>query len=719
MFKVIVGLITTERMIYFALGAIGLYFIWVSGSLLVCFQRRFYRNSIKLHNFARRNQLDPSHPEVIDRKCGKISKGFFYGWRKFKMAEYGKPSEFITRREALDVEVNGGVLNQGKSFMKAFIGFVSVFLFVFNLAYVSGHEGLSLYLLAEALVLPLILYVILKLFYYIYTSIKQQLYKQDVEVFYDLILVLDETFSKAAPKTVVKEVVEVAEPVKADVQEELAPETEEVLEEAENTETVQEESVEEVEETEVKKGKTIDDYDVFKKKNIDVDKLINEVPQSGTTLPYIDVDSDYVIKDDETPLAKSYSDKNNGSDVLGGMMQDMSSIKKTLENQNFIDVDKEVATIDKEKTEKSEKSEESEESSEESDPAEVPKEVEETNTNGEDLFGDLSAFEVKTENVETESVETKEEPVEEKVEEPVQETKEEPIEEKVEEPVVVKPSGDEITDEAKENIANLVSGFKSNRSKLANGGVVIERHETHHPRKEYHSSYENEGFISPAGITRLETNEDETSVLNSIKGSTSVYDNNGYDAPTYDVYGGMNPMYGQGYTAPYNQGYAGYGAGYVQTPQQPYMQPTAPTYDMNAGYNQGYAPSYQEQYVEEEVYEEDDAVDVEEAMEVIKEARKATKSKKVEPVVEKKSSKKEKAVMEEVKAPEKTRGRPKKQVFDETLTIKSDKEFNQVLSRAEKLMRKSDEGLSASQSKRIEKELKMLMDAMNRYKEGK
>ena len=67
----------------------------------------------------------------------------------------------------------------------------------------------------------------------------------------------------------------------------------------------------------------------------------------------------------------------------------------------------------------------------------------------------------------------------------------------------------------------------------------------------------------------------------------------------------------------------------------------------------------------------------------------------------------------------KTRGRPKKQEVTESMVIKNDKEFDDVLSRAEKLMRKSEEGLSASQSKRIEKELKMLMDAMNRYKENK
>ena len=65
------------------------------------------------------------------------------------------------------------------------------------------------------------------------------------------------------------------------------------------------------------------------------------------------------------------------------------------------------------------------------------------------------------------------------------------------------------------------------------------------------------------------------------------------------------------------------------------------------------------------------------------------------------------------------RGRPKKQEVSESMVIENDKQFNEVLSRAEKLMRKSDEGLSESQSKRIEKEIKILMDARNRYKESR
>ncbi len=64
------------------------------------------------------------------------------------------------------------------------------------------------------------------------------------------------------------------------------------------------------------------------------------------------------------------------------------------------------------------------------------------------------------------------------------------------------------------------------------------------------------------------------------------------------------------------------------------------------------------------------------------------------------------------------RGRPKK-IPEGELVITNDKEFEEALSRAEKLMRKSEEALSSSQAKRVEKAIKELVDAMNAYKENK
>lgn len=66
------------------------------------------------------------------------------------------------------------------------------------------------------------------------------------------------------------------------------------------------------------------------------------------------------------------------------------------------------------------------------------------------------------------------------------------------------------------------------------------------------------------------------------------------------------------------------------------------------------------------------------------------------------------------------RGRPRKETTgEEGFVIKTDKDFEDALVRAEKLMRKNEEPLSASQTKRIEKQLKELIDAMSKYKENK
>lgn len=73
--------------------------------------------------------------------------------------------------------------------------------------------------------------------------------------------------------------------------------------------------------------------------------------------------------------------------------------------------------------------------------------------------------------------------------------------------------------------------------------------------------------------------------------------------------------------------------------------------------------------------------------------------------------------MEQESGEKRGRGRPKK-VPEGELVIRSDKEFEEVLERAEKLMRKSQTALSSSQAKRVEKSLKELLDAMTKYKES-
>ena len=118
-YKVLVGLVTTKRLIFAALLAFGFYLVWICVSLLFSFQRRFGKRCIKIYNFVRKNEMNQENRHILDLKIQNVSSGFCHGWKKFKSSDMGRPSDYINRRDALDVEVSGGVLNQGKTLMKA------------------------------------------------------------------------------------------------------------------------------------------------------------------------------------------------------------------------------------------------------------------------------------------------------------------------------------------------------------------------------------------------------------------------------------------------------------------------------------------------------------------------------------------------------------------------------------------------------------------------
>jgi len=715
-YKVIVGLVTPERLIGVALGAFAVYVIWMTISLLASFQRRFNSKCQELINFTIRTKDIEKNPEMLDKMADKISSGFGFGWKKFRNSEVGKPSDFITRREALDVEINGGILNNGKTMMRAFISFVTVLLAIFNLVYVGGEKSLTFMIFAEALFLPLVFYIIVKLFYFLHSSIKQKLYKMSIESFYEVIDLLDAKFVKKGRYVAVES------------EENPDEENAEEKSEEESLEESEEEKTEEEPEEEVD---SLDKYDIFKKKNIDIDidKLLSETPKSDATLPFINVDSDYVIKDDEPVGAKRVEQDDNMSTLFGGMLQNTSGMKKG----NFVDVEKDVAEIDDEKLEKLSVSEELKEAAD--------KLLEDLDSDKKD--------EVKEETENKEPEEEKEEPV---IDIPVahQEPQEkkfamevnlntDPKSEKKEEPEAessdLSPNSNKFIEIEKnekedlalqeENIANVVSGFKASRSKLASGGMVIERNEpiSRRERASYYSDSTPEPVQQPQrpveqpvvknDITIPVAEDNADSVLNALKSAPGTYDAGYVGSQSF----APSTNYGVGYDQSY-----GYNAGSMYQPQPQmqgygYNQPSYPNYNQT-----GYGMGMQDMSVNQgydEVYEEEIEDDIEE--EVVEETKpkkkKTVRTKENEPRPRNLKSTK-KSVKEEPKEVER-RGRPRKQEVSESMVIENDKQFNEVLARAEKLMRKGEEGLSESQTKRIEKEIKILMDAMNRYKESK
>lgn len=717
-YKVIVGLITPERLIGVALGSFGVYVIWMTISLITSFQRRFNAKCQELINFTIRTEDVEKRPEMLDGMADKISSGFGFGWKKFRNSEVGKPSDFITRREALDVEINGGILNNGKTMMRTFISFITVLLAIFNLVYVGGEKSLTFMIFAEALFLPLLFYIVVKLFYFLHSSIKQKLYKMSIESFYEVIDLLDAKFVKKG-RFVAVEGEEISE------EENEEEKTEEGLEENEEEKT-EEEPEEEVD--------SLDKYDIFKKKNIDIDldKLLNETPKSDATLPFINVDSDYVIKDDEQVGAKRVEQDDNMSTLFGGMLQNTSGMKKG----NFVDVEKDVAEIDGEKLEKLSLAEELENEAkiEAEEVKEEPKEE-----SKEEPKEESEKEEAKEEEPIIDIPVAHQEPQEKKFAMEVNlnsETKPAPKTEPETESSDLSPSSNKFIEIEKnekedlalqeENIANVVSGFKASRSKLASGGMVIERNEpiSRRERASYYADSTPEPVQQPQrpieqpvvknDITIPVAEDNADSVLNALKSAPGTYDsgyvNNQTFAPTTN--------YGVGYDQNY-----GYNAGAMYQPQ-PQMQGYGYNQSAYPNYNQtGYGMGVQDMQSNQEYEEfyEDEVEDLveEEVVEEVKPKKKKTvRTKENEPRPRNLKSSSKKSAKEEPKEVER-RGRPRKQEVSESMVIENDKQFNEVLARAEKLMRKGEEGLSESQTKRIEKEIKILMDAMNRYKESK
>ncbi len=715
LFKVLIGLINPQRLVVAALIAFGIFLVWVILALICSFQRKFYTKSLKLYNLLKNDKISTNQANLVDKFSNKISSGFAHGWKCFSQAESGKPSDYISRTEALDSEVSGGVFNQGKSLMKTYIWITTILLLFINFAFHGGDNAITFMLLTECVVLPLVYFIVMRVFYYLYTTVRQQLYKLDVECFYDLVEVLDENFQKQPKAPVVQVIEKAVEPVEKTVPvaepfeeeqservEEASDKQEEVEENFEN-ETEQSESENfELEEKEDSPEDALDKFDVFKKKNINVKELVNEVPESSQSLPFINVDSDYVIKDDEDSVtSKRVSAADNGSTVLGGMMQDMSSVKKVkeAEEQEQTEVNE---TDSEEKIENQEIS--SEEDSENNTNNDVQDE-EENKDESVELENTLSLGEDEpSQDEEVSTVNDKTlEIVDEEISNNFGEAPQE-IEDKSE--VAVSEESE------KDKLASIVGNYKSAKPKLGSGGVVIERNAPITRRNSKPKSVE---------IKEISSENVEKDSFNGNAGAFENYSNYQNNLGAYnDVYSNQNYL-GQsyapntGFDQPVGFGQTNYGYPPVQGNYGFDANPYANYAPNGAGFG-SYGPVGMEQSMQTNFNQPTSDGKIERRKSVPK-TKTQTKTETVKKAQTSKSKIKENEEMAD--DGEKRRGRPKKQVFDDEVTINSDKEFNEVLARAEKLMRKSEEGLSASQSKRIEKELKMLMDAMNKYKEKK
>ena len=192
MFKVIVGLVTSERLAICACIVYGVLVLWILLSLICGAQVRFSRNCKNISAFIDQKGLtSDTYPKFIELAT-KLPDSFLRSWKTFEHANKGLPSEFIKRSECLELEFDGGLFNHNRSVMKGYIGFFTAFITILCFALTGSKNIVSGTVLAESLVLPFTFCLICMLTYFLYAALKQYQYKLCVENFNELVDILNE-----------------------------------------------------------------------------------------------------------------------------------------------------------------------------------------------------------------------------------------------------------------------------------------------------------------------------------------------------------------------------------------------------------------------------------------------------------------------------------------------------------------------------------------------
>ena len=186
-FKVLVGLLNAERLVYIAIVGLGILLLWELFSLIFSFQHRFTRGVKEINEYISRNGIAGNSKEGLEKLISKMPAEFVRGYRAFERNHKTLPSDNIKRFYSFDIDFSGGVSSE-RLFVKAYVNIVFIVLAIFNVASVASVEtSLTAYSLAEAMVLPLCFLFIAKLISYIYTIVRQNQYKIAVDEFNEMI----------------------------------------------------------------------------------------------------------------------------------------------------------------------------------------------------------------------------------------------------------------------------------------------------------------------------------------------------------------------------------------------------------------------------------------------------------------------------------------------------------------------------------------------------
>lgn len=191
--------LTLNMLVVTSLIFLALLLVWCITSLLVNNYVFMKRNCIKCIKLLQGEGLTRANYYVFSSIFAKFPITIRFGWKKYEQKKDGKASDYLLQGESLNTQLNGGIFKQNRSLMRSVIIVFTCIITLFSFALIStfeglGSEGVTLTntLVKDALILPLVFYILCMVIYYVYASIRHLEYKNLVETYYDLVDYLDE-----------------------------------------------------------------------------------------------------------------------------------------------------------------------------------------------------------------------------------------------------------------------------------------------------------------------------------------------------------------------------------------------------------------------------------------------------------------------------------------------------------------------------------------------
>ena len=189
-FHVMKAVVDQDLLFYIGLGILCLFVVWSVLSLIFCHEAKCSRIWGKMQKHLD-GIVTPEKYFAFTPYFKKLPVASARNWKKYEQVKTGKPSDYLSQLDMLDNPISGGVQKQNRSIMKFAISCVTVLCFLLSFAGLGGDEPLTAKIVCESLLVPLVLFLLYRINYYIYTVIRQHTYRMAVEEFHDFVDFLD------------------------------------------------------------------------------------------------------------------------------------------------------------------------------------------------------------------------------------------------------------------------------------------------------------------------------------------------------------------------------------------------------------------------------------------------------------------------------------------------------------------------------------------------